>query len=88
MAGLTDKVLGAVGGAIALIIIVVALFAMTPTIIEQEEDVTSDASTWNFTGAEGAESLLGLSPFVWVGGVIIAVVVGAFLIAKSLGSTS
>ena len=86
MGSITAKVLGAVGGAIALIIIVVALFAMTPTVIEQEEDVTSDASTWNFTGHDGAESLLGLVPFIWIGGIIVAVVVGVFLLSKSLGS--
>ena len=85
MADNTNKIMGAVGGAIALIVIVVALFAMTPTIIEQEEDVTSDASTWNFTGASGAESLLGLTPFIWIGGIVILVVAGTFLLAKSLG---
>lgn len=79
--------MGVVGGAIALIIIVVALFAMTPTIIEQEESVTSDASDWNFTGADGAESLLGLTPFVWIGGLVILVVAGSFLLAKRLGGS-
>ena len=86
MADNTNKIMGAVGGAIALIVIVVALFAMTPTIIEQEEDVTFNASdTWNFTGASGAEALLGLTPFIWIGGIVIFVVAGTFLLAKSLG---
>ena len=79
--------MAAVGGAIALIIIVVALFAMSPTIIEQEETVTEDASTWNFTGAEGAEALVGLTPFIWFGGIVILVVAGCFLLAKSLGGS-
>jgi len=86
MGGITGKIMAAVGGAIALIVIVVALFAMTPTIIAQEEAVTVDASDWNFTGAEGAEALLGLTPFIWIGGIVILVVAGAFLLAKTLGS--
>lgn len=85
--GVMNQIMGAVGGAIALIIIVVALFAMSPTIIEQEETVTTDASDWNFTGAEGAEALVGLTPFIWFGGIVILVVAGCFLLAKSLGGS-
>lgn len=85
--GATGQIMTAVGGAIALIIIVVALFAMTPTVIDQEEQVSENASTWNFTGADGAESLLGLTPFIWIGGIVILVVAGSFLLAKSLGGS-
>lgn len=84
---ISSKIMGAVGGAIAMIIIVVALFAMTPTIIDQEEEVTSEADTWNFTGADGAESLLGLSPFVWIAAIVLVVVVGSFLLVKSLSGS-
>jgi ABC-type Na+ efflux pump permease subunit len=85
MADFSGKVLGAVGGAIALILIVIALFSMTPTIIEQEEAVTADSDTWNFTGAKGAENLLGLSPFIWIAAIVLVVVAGSFLLVKSLG---
>jgi len=67
---------------VSLIIVVVALFAMGPVIVEQEETATADASTWNFTGAEGAEALVGLAPFVYYGAVLLVMVGGAFAIAK------
>jgi len=72
----------AVSGAIALIVIVIALFSMVTTIIDQEEDVTADAANWNFTGASGAESLLGLTPFVWIAAILLVVVAGAFAISN------
>lgn len=83
-----QKVMGAVGGAIALIIIVIALFAMTPTIIEQEEDISSDASTWNFTGADGAESMIGLTPFIWFGAIVLVIVAGSFGLVKYISGKS
>lgn len=67
---------------VSLIIVIVALFAMGPVIIEQEEQATADADVWNFTGAEGAEALVGLSPFVYYGAVLLVMVSGAFAIAK------
>lgn len=67
---------------IGLIIIIVTLLAMGPVIVEQEELATVDADTWNFTGAEGAEALVGLSPFVYYGAVLLVVVAGAFAISK------
>lgn len=67
---------------VSLIIVIVALFAMGPVIIAQEETATADADTWNFTGAEGAEALVGLSPFVYYGAVLLVTVAGAFAIAK------
>ena len=67
---------------IGLIIIVVALLAMGPVIVAQEELATVDADTWNFTGAEGAEALVGLSPFVYYGAVLLVMVAGAFGISK------
>ena len=70
---------------IALIIIVIALIAMSPIVIDQIETATAAADTWNFTGADGAESLLGLVPFVWIAAIVLVTVVGCFLIARSLG---
>ena len=84
--GVGEKVDNALAAGIALIIIMVALIAMTPTIIEQVEGAVSAADTWNFTGASGAESLLGLVPFIWIAAIVLVAVVGSFLIAKSLGN--
>lgn len=67
---------------IGLIIIIVTMLAMAPTVIEQEENATADSATWNFTGAEGAEALVGLSPFVYYGAVLLVTVAGAFAISK------
>lgn len=83
--GLGGKVDNAMTAGIALIIIMVALIAMTPVVIDQIEAATADADTWNFTGATGAESLLGLVPFVWIAAIVLVAVVGSFLIARSLG---
>lgn len=83
--GLGGKVDNAMTAGIALIIIVIALIAMTPIVIDQIETATAEADTWNFTGADGAESLLGLVPFVWIAAIVLVTVVGCFLIARSLG---
>jgi len=74
-----------IAGALALIVIMIAMFAMTNTVIDQEEDITADADTWNFTGATGAESLLGLTPFVWIAAILLIIVVGAFSLASIRG---
>jgi hypothetical protein len=70
-------------GAIAIVVVVIVLLSMTPIVIEQVEDATADASDWNFTGASGAESILGLVPFVWIASILIAAAVGMFALAKS-----
>ena len=85
MGGIGGKVDNALTAGIALIIIMIAMLAMTPIIIEQIETATATADTWNFTGADGAESLMGLVPFVWIAGIVLLAVVGCFLIARSLG---
>jgi len=70
-------------GAIGIVVIVIVLLSMTPIIIEQVESTITDADTWNFTGASGAESILGLVPFVWIASILIAAAVGMFALAKS-----
>lgn len=70
-------------GAISIVVIVIVLLSMTPVVIEQVEETIADASTWNFTGASGAESILGLVPFVWIASILIAAAVGMFTLARS-----
>ena len=70
---------------ISLIVVVIAMLAMFPTVIAEVEAATADAATWNFTGASGAESLIGLVPFGWGAGIAIFGIVGAFSLAKGLG---
>lgn len=69
---------------IALIIVMVAMLAMFPTVIAQVETATADYSTWNFTGAEGTASLIGLIPFGWGAGVAILGIVGALALAMGI----
>lgn len=69
-------------GAIGIVVIVIVLLSMTPIIVEQVESTITDADTWNFTGASGAESILGLVPFVWIASILIAAAVGMFAVAK------
>ena len=83
--GFTSKITGTTAGGLALIIIVVMMLAMSPVIVAQEETATADADDWNFTGAEGAESLVGLIPFIWYAAIVLLVVAGSFLLAKGLG---
>lgn len=70
-------------GAIAIVVVIIVLLAMTPTVIEQVEDSIADADDWNFTGHSGAESILGLVPFVWIASVLIAAAVGMFALSKA-----
>jgi hypothetical protein len=69
---------------IAMIVIMIALLATLPIVIEQVEASVADADAWNFTGAAGAESLLGLLPFAWIAGIVIFAIAGAFMLSKGL----
>jgi len=73
------KVIGAIG----IVVIVIVLLSMTSVVIDQVEAAVTDADTWNFTGASGAESILGLVPFVWIASILVAAAVGMFALAKA-----
>jgi hypothetical protein len=78
------KILGAIG----IVVITVILLSMTSVVIDQVMAImygedAANASIWNFTGHSGAESILGLVPFVWIASILIAAAVGMFAIAKS-----
>lgn len=73
---MTEKIIGAVG----IVVITIVLLAMTPTVVEAVQDLNTTG--WTFTGHEGAEQLIGLVPFVWVAGILIASAVGMFQLAK------
>lgn len=73
---------------LSLIVVMVAMLAMFPTVIAQVETATADSATWNFTGADGTASLIGLVPFGWGAGIAIFGIVGAFSLAKGLGGKS
>jgi hypothetical protein len=75
----SNKIIGAVG----IVILTIFFLALTPTIVSQIQDM--DTSGWNFTGHDGAIALLGLVPFVWVAMILIAAIVGMFVLAKSGG---
>lgn len=77
---------GTVTAGIAMIVVMIALLATLPIVIEQVETSVADADTWNFTGASGAESLLGLLPFAWIAGIVVFAIAGAFMLAKGVGS--
>lgn len=72
-------------GAVAIVIIVVTLLALTPTVVDQVQDMNTTG--WTFTGHEGAEALLGLVPFIWVASILIAAAVGMFALAKAPSGT-
>ena len=82
----SSKVVGAIG----IVIVVIVLLSTTSVIIDAVEDTLpvglghagGKNESWNFTGASGAESILGLVPFVWIASILIAAAVGMFSLAK------
>jgi len=73
----SEKIIGAVG----IVVLTIVLLAMTPVVVDQVQAMNTTG--WTFTGHDGAIALLGLVPFVWVAGVLIAACVGMFVLAKS-----
>jgi len=71
----------AIISAVSIVVVTVCLLAMTPTIVDQVQNMNTTG--WTFTGAEGAIALLGLVPFIWVASILIAAAVGMFALAKS-----
>jgi len=76
---MTEKIIGAVG----IVVITIVLLAMTPTVVDAVQDMNTTG--WTFTGSDGAISLIGLVPFVWIAGILIASAVGMFALAKGRG---
>lgn len=70
---------------IGMIVVMIAMLSTIGIVIEQVETAVTGAATWNFTGASGAESLLGLVPFGWIAGIVVFAIAGAFMLAKGLG---
>jgi hypothetical protein len=68
-------------GAVSIVVITIVLLSMTPTVVDQVQGM--DTSGWNFTGYQGAISLLGLVPFIWVASILVAAAVGMFELSKS-----
>ena len=69
--------------AVSVIVIVVALLAMTPVIVGQVQNMNTSA--WNFTGYEGSILFLGLVPFIWVASILGCAAYAMFSIAKGKG---
>ena len=69
--------------AIAVIVVTVALLAMTPVVVEQVQNMNT--SGWNFTGYAGAILFLGLVPFIWGASILACSAYSMFRIAKGGG---
>lgn len=76
----TMDVSGKVIGAVSIVVIVIVLLSMTPTVVDQVAAMATGG--WNFTGHDGAISLLGLVPFIWIASILVAASVGMFALAK------
>ncbi len=70
---------------IGFIIIAIAMLATIGIVVDQVDAVLTEAVNWTFTGHEGAEAILGLAPFGWIGGIAVFIIAGAFMLAKGLG---
>ena len=57
---------------IILLVSTIISYVLLPVLVDAVEDVNTTG--WTFTGHEGAEVILGLSPFVWVCGITVATV--------------
>ena len=72
---------GKIVGAVSIVVIVITLLALTPTVVDQVQNMNTTG--WTFTGHAGAEALLGLVPFIWVASILIAAAVGMFALSKA-----
>ena len=87
------NVQGKITAGISLVILIIFLLALTPTIVDQVQGLLYVAATgtnyrgakWNFTGNAGAQTILGLLPFAWVAGVLLAGLAGVWIIATKGG---
>ena len=85
------NVSGKITSAIGLVILIIFLLALTPTVVDQVQGILYKAASgtitgttnqkWNFTGNAGAQTILGLLPFAWVAGVLLAGLAGVWVIA-------
>lgn len=81
--GGSSLIVTAVGAFIAAVIIIIAGVHMTPIVATEVDTVIfQNSSDWNFTGASGAAALMGLIPFVFIAGLLIAAVAIVFAWAK------
>jgi len=78
--GGTANVGAFVVGAVSIVVVVIVLLSMTPTVVDQVQNLNTTG--WTFTGHEGAEALIGLVPFVWIASILVAAAVGMFGLAK------
>lgn len=69
--------------AIGIVITTIALLSLTPVVVDAVQDLNT--TSWTFMGAEGAKSLLGLVPFVWIASILISAVVGMVLLSRQSG---
>ena len=84
------EVSGKIEAAIGIIVITIFLLALTPTIATQVDRIVIDGTgagaynttKWNFTGAAGALTILGLVPFIWVAAILLCCVGGMWTLAK------
>lgn len=68
-------------GMIAIVVIVVAGLAMTPVVVDEVQDMNTTG--WTFTGSDGAITLLGLVPFIWIASILVMGAVGMFGLARA-----
>lgn len=66
--------------ALGVIVVTIALLAMTPVVVEFVQDMNTTG--WTFTGHDAAIQFLGLVPFIWVASILTTAAVGMFAIAK------
>lgn len=57
---------------IVLLVSTVISYVLLPVLVDAVQDINT--SGWTFTGHEGAATILGLSPFIWVCGITVATV--------------
>lgn len=57
---------------VVLAIMLVISLVITPVVVDQVQGLNTTG--WTFTGAAGAKTLLLLIPFVWIAGLVVAII--------------
>lgn len=69
------SIAAAIAAFIAAVIIIIAGVNLIPIVAHEVDQVIFlNSSSWNFTGHAGAEAILGLIPFVFIAGILIAAI--------------
>ena len=73
----------AIAAFLVAVIIIIAGINVAPIVAtEVQTIIAQNASSWNFTGYQGARALMGLIPFIFIAGIVLATIGVVFVFAR------